>query len=157
MTKIADQAEIEQHRAAEARLERICADRETLGAQLATVTAERDATTERVTTLSVFLITERAAHAETRAERDAAIENQCAANLQWQTKSDELSKWDELCAAHAETCKALEQLRSELDVSEARVKELEVLRAQVQHLVDVQPWLMAENLVCALEESLRGI
>ena len=30
MTKIADQAEIEQHRAAEARLERICADRETL-------------------------------------------------------------------------------------------------------------------------------
>lgn len=39
------------------------------------------------------------------AERDSAVENQCAANRQWQ------SKWDELCAAHAETRKALEVMR----------------------------------------------
>lgn len=85
----------------------------------------------------------RAQLATATAERDAEIENRCAANRQWQ------AKWDELCAAHAETRAALEReqaehcwedcccresTRAELaswrrtaEKLEARVKELEAL------------------------------
>jgi len=66
---------------------------QSLRADLATVTAERDATTERVTTLSVFLITERAAHAETRKALDTG---------------------------HADAMSVVTQLRSELAKAEAR-------------------------------------
>lgn len=95
----------------------------------------------------------RAQLATATAERDAEIENRCAANRQWQ------AKWDELCAAHAETRAALEReqaehcwedcccresTRAELARSEARVKELET--AAKAHLLAGEALLNAAGM-----------